>query len=40
MHTSNFIPVIVNDNDIVNNEIVNVKILNVDGKKVYGEIIN
>ncbi len=39
VHTSNFIPVIVNNTDIKNNDIVNVKINKVDGLNVYGEIV-
>jgi len=40
VHTSNFIPVIINDsNNINNNDIVNVMITEVDGLKVYGEIV-
>ena len=39
VHTSNFIPVIVNDNDLNNNDIVKVKIEKVDNLKVYGSIL-
>ena len=40
VHTSNFIPVIIKDNnDIKNNDIVNVMITNVDGLKVYGKVV-
>ena len=37
VHTSNFIPVII-DEDVTNNSIVNVKITSVSGKKVYGNL--
>ncbi|MBQ8192718.1 MAG: tRNA (N(6)-L-threonylcarbamoyladenosine(37)-C(2))-methylthiotransferase MtaB [Bacilli bacterium] len=41
VHTSNFIPIIINDNnDIKNNDIVNVMITSVDELKVYGKIVN
>lgn len=40
VHTSNFIPVIIDDNDnIENNIIVNVKIEKVDGLNVYGRVV-
>ena len=39
VHTSNFIPVIVEDNKINNNDIVKVKIEKVDNLKVYGSIL-
>ena len=39
VHTSNFIPVIINEKDIKNNAIVDVKIEKVDNLKVYGKII-
>lgn len=40
VHTSNFIPVIIDDNDnIENNSIVNVKIEKVDGLNVYGMVV-
>lgn len=39
IHTSNFIPVIVENININNNDIVNVKITKVDGLKVYGKIV-
>ena len=39
VHTSNFIPVIVNDNDLKNNAIVKVKIEKVDNLKVYGSVL-
>jgi len=40
VHTSNFIPVIIDDNDnIENNSIVNVKIERVDGLNVYGRVV-
>ena len=40
VHTSNFIPVIIDDNDnIENNSIVNVKIERVDGLNVYGMVV-
>lgn len=39
VHTSNYIPVIVEDN-LENNTIVNVKITSVDKKKVYGNLTN
>ncbi|MGM9882468.1 MAG: tRNA (N(6)-L-threonylcarbamoyladenosine(37)-C(2))-methylthiotransferase MtaB [Bacilli bacterium] len=38
VHTSNFIPVIINDN-VKNNEIVKVQITDVKGLKVYGKIV-
>lgn len=41
VHTSNFIPIIINDNNgIKNNDIVNVMITSVDELKVYGKIVN
>lgn len=39
VHTSNFIPVIVNGNTLNNNDIVKVKIEKVDNLKVYGSIL-
>lgn len=39
VHTSNFIPVIVSDDNVNNNEIVKVKIEKVDNLKVYGSIL-
>lgn len=40
VHTSNFIPIIIDDNDnIENNSIVNVKIERVDGLNVYGRVV-
>lgn len=40
VHTSNFIPVIIDDNDnIENNSIVNVKIERVDGLNLYGRVV-
>ena len=40
VHTSNFMPVIIDDNDnIENNSIVNVKIEKVDGLNVYGRVV-
>lgn len=40
VHTSNFIPVIIDDNDnIENNSIVNVKIEKVEGLNVYGRVV-
>ena len=40
VHTSNFIPVIINDStNIKNNDIVNVMITKVDGLKVYGKVV-
>ena len=39
VHTSNFIPVIINDNNIKNNSIVKVKIEKVDNLKVYGKVL-
>ena len=40
VHTSNFIPIIIDDNDnIENNSIVNVKIEKVDGLNVYGRVV-
>lgn len=39
IHTSNFIPVIVENIDINNNDIVNVEITEVDGLKVYGKVV-
>ena len=38
MHTSNFIPVIINDN-VENNSIVNVMIEKVEGLNVYGRVV-
>ena len=40
VHTSNFIPVIIDNNNLDNNMIVNVEIIKVDGLKVYGKIVN
>ncbi len=40
VHTSNFIPVIIDNSNIENNMIVNVEITKVDGLKVYGKIVN
>lgn len=39
VHTSNFIPVIINDNNLKNNDIVNVEITEVNNSKVYGRIV-
>ena len=39
VHTSNFIPVIINDNNTKNNSIVKVKIEKVDNLKVYGKVL-
>ena len=39
-HTTNYIPVIVDNNTLKNNDIVTVKIIKVKDLKVYGEIIN
>ncbi len=39
VHTSNFIPIIVNDNNLNNNDIVKVKIEKVDNLKVYGKVL-
>ena len=39
VHTSNFIPVVINDNNVNNNDIVKVKITEVKNNKVYGEIV-
>ena len=39
VHTSNFIPVIINDNNTQNNSIVKVKIEKVDNLKVYGKVL-
>lgn len=39
VHTSNFIPVIINDNSTQNNSIVKVKIEKVDNLKVYGKVL-
>lgn len=39
VHTTNFIPVIINENNINNNQIVNVEITEVKELKVYGKII-
>ena len=38
VHSSNFIPVIVNSSNVANNDILEVNITKVDGVKVYGEI--
>lgn len=40
VHTTNYIPVIVDNNTLKNNDIVTVKIIKVKDLKVYGEIIN
>ncbi len=39
VHTTNFIPIIIEDTDVINNEIVSVKITEVRGLKVYGKIV-
>lgn len=39
VHTSNFIPVIINNNNLKNNDIVNIKITEIKNNKVYGKII-
>lgn len=39
VHTTNFIPVIIENKDLNNNEIVSVKIIKVDNLNVYGEVI-
>ena len=39
VHTSNFIPVIIDDHLLKNNDVVNVIITNTDGLKVYGNIV-
>ena len=39
VHTSNFIPVVINDNNIINNDIVKIKITVINNNKVYGEIV-
>ena len=39
VHTSNFIPVIIENNDLKNNMIVNVEITKVEGLKVHGKIV-
>ena len=38
VHSSNFIPIIVNSSNVANNDILEVNITKVDGVKVYGEI--
>jgi len=40
VHTSNFIPVVINSNNVNNNDIVKVKITEVKNNKVYGEVVN
>lgn len=40
VHTSNFIPVVINDNDLNNNDIVKVKITEIKNSKVYGKVVN
>ena len=39
VHTSNFIPVVINDNNVNNNDIVKVKIIEIKNNKVYGKIV-
>lgn len=39
VHTSNFIPVVINDSNVNNNDIVKVKITDINNNKVYGEIV-
>ena len=39
VHTSNFIPVIIEDYSLKNNDVVDVMITNIDGLKVYGRIV-
>ena len=39
VHTSNFIPVIINENNLKNNDIVDVEITEVNNNKVYGKIV-
>ena len=39
VHTSNFIPVIINDNSVKNNDIVKVKITEIKNNKVYGKVV-
>ena len=40
VHTSNFIPVIINDNNLKNNDIVNIEIIEIKNDKVYGKVVN
>lgn len=39
VHTSNFIPVIIDNNNLKNNDIVNVKITEINNNKVYGKVV-
>lgn len=39
VHTSNFIPVIIDNNNLDNNMVVSVEIIKVDGLKVYGRLV-
>lgn len=39
VHTSNFIPVVIDDKNIENNKVVNILIENIKGSKVYGRIV-
>ena len=39
VHTSNFIPIIIDDSNLDNNMIVNVEVTKVDGLKVYGRLV-
>ncbi len=39
VHTSNFIPVVINDNNVNNNDIVKVKITEINNNKVYGKVV-
>ena len=39
VHTSNFIPVVINDSNVKNNDIVKVKITEIENNKVYGKVV-
>ena len=39
VHTSNFIPVVIENNNVNNNDIVNVKITEINNNKVYGKVV-
>ena len=39
VHTSNFIPVVINDNNVNNNDIVKVKITEIKNNKTYGKVV-
>ena len=40
VHTSNFIPVVINDNNVNNNDIIKIKITEIKNNKVYGKVVN